>query len=421
LKGRVIRLLLLFSLAFSATLCLPAQAGSSKPGAALTREDKWRQDLQFLQRELPIRHKNLFFQMKREDFERSLAELNQALPSLRDDQIVVRLMRIIAAVGDGHTSLGWQSEAMGFHEFPLGLYWFNEGLYVVNASPQYREALGKRVVRIGDTPIKEAYDKVGELISHDNEFGLRVMSPSYLVVPEVLQALGILPDRDKGRFVVEDESGNPSTLEVAPVRLGEKVERMNAAKGSVPLYRTPKDDLYWYEYLADSRTLYFHYRTCMEMKELSFSQFSRKLLAFADRHPVQRFVIDLRFNPGGNEHILQSFIQDLKSRPFNRKGGLFVVIGWRTASSAMDNAISLRENTEAILVGQPTSGKPNSYGEVKKMTLPNSGLTVRYSTKYWHKVKGDPLALEPDIGVEVSFRDYLAGRDPAMEAIFSYK
>jgi hypothetical protein len=36
-------------------------------------------------------------------------------------------------------------------------------------------------------------------------------------------------------------------------------------------------------------------------------------------------------------------------------------------------------------------------------------------------LKGDPLALEPDIAVEVSFREYLAGRDPAMEAMFNYK
>src|SRR5262249_15888401 len=142
---------------------------------------------------------------------------------------------------------------------------------------------------------------------------------------------------------------------------------------------------------------------------------------FADTHPVERFVIDLRLNPGGNEGILRPFIRKLKSRPFNQKGRLFVIIGSRTASSAMDNALTLREKTKAILVGHPTSGKPNSYGEVKKMTLPNSGLTVQYSSKYWRKLKDDPPSLEPDISTDVSFGDFESGRDPAMEAILNYR
>jgi hypothetical protein len=54
---------------------------------------------------LPKRHKNLFHSVSREQFERAVAELDTAIPSLQDHQIIVRMMQIAARVGDGHTGV----------------------------------------------------------------------------------------------------------------------------------------------------------------------------------------------------------------------------------------------------------------------------------------------------------------------------
>jgi hypothetical protein len=97
-----------------------------------------------------------------------------------------------------------------------------------------------------------------------------------------------------------------------------------------------------------------------------------------------------------------------------------VLIGPRTASSALLNAIQLRRSTAAILVGQPTGHKPNAYGEIKTFELPNCGLPVSYSTKLFQTVEGDPPALMPDIHVAVSSVDYFAGHDPVLEAVLAY-
>ena len=48
----------------------------------------------------------------------------------------------------------------------------------------------------------------------------------------------------------------------------------------------------------------------------------------------------------------------------------------------MMNAVHLEQETQVLTVGEPTGGKPNNFGEIKTFSLPNSGLTVRYSTKY---------------------------------------
>src|ERR1022692_2809502 len=96
-----------------------------------------------------------------------------------------------------------------------------------------------------------------------------------------------------------------------------------------------------------------------------------------------KLVIDLRQNSGGDytvgERWLIHPIRELAS--INRKGHLFVLVGAVTFSAAMNNAAQFRSQTAALLVGQTIGEKPNSYAEPRNMTLPNSHLTVRYSTR----------------------------------------
>lgn len=84
------------------------------------------------------------------------------------------------------------------------------------------------------------------------------------------------------------------------------------------------------------------------------------------------------------------------------------------------NAIELRDEANSILVGEPTGGKPNCYGQLKRFQLSNSGLLVFYSTKYFLTTKDDTPSLMPDICAETSFQDFLKKDDPAMDAILKY-
>jgi hypothetical protein len=81
----------------------------------------------------------------------------------------------------------------------------------------------------------------------------------------------------------------------------------------------------------------------------------------------------------------------------------------------------LEKYTNAIFVGEPTGGKVNSYGDSRKITLPNSGITVRVSTLWWQEDERDRRQwTEPQIPAELTFADYATNTDPAMKAILSY-
>jgi hypothetical protein len=59
---------------------------------------------------------------------------------------------------------------------------------------------------------------------------------------------------------------------------------------------------------------------------------------------------------------------------------------------------------------------PAGYGEVLTITLPNSKLVVRYTTKGSRAKEGEPPTLTPDIAAPLKLADFLAGSDPALDA-----
>jgi hypothetical protein len=90
----------------------------------LTREEKWRGDLMFLFAELPKRHKNLYFKITRERFDREIAGIIESVPKVSDSEIKLALRRLTAMIGDPHTRISFNVEKT----YPLTLYQFSDGL-----------------------------------------------------------------------------------------------------------------------------------------------------------------------------------------------------------------------------------------------------------------------------------------------------
>lgn len=387
----------------------------------VSREEWWRKDLRHLAQELPARHINPFFKTTREEFLRAVNELDKALPSMQDHEIVIGLKRIVTIIGDPHTDL-----SITFSYFPLRLQWLKDGYFVAGTVSANRSILKSRLVRIGDMDIERVYSAISAVIPHDNKYWLRVRSAQFLTAPAILHALKVVPHLDRAKFHFADSTGNITSLELVklaqPIDKSDWLDAFNQNNNSVPLYLKKPDVNYWFEHLADSKSLFFQYNRCEEMEKLPFSQFSEQLFKAADQFSVTRLIVDLRHNSGGNSGILWPFILNLKASPhLNRRGHLFVVVGPETYSSGVLNAAELQRETSAILVGEPTGARPNLYGHYKFFTLPNSNLEVSYSTRYFERVPGNPDALMPEISVQTSSAEFFAGRDPVLEKILNYK
>lgn len=396
-------------------LCALLLGVKTSPDPSGVTKEEWRKDLTYFAEQLVKRHKNAFHFTTREQFERAVADLDAAIPNLEAHQIVVRLMEITASIGDGHTGVHLPSS---FKIYPVSLFWFGEELRVVAATKDAKEALGAKVVKINGVPIAEVLNRVKRVMSRDeNEWYELGTSTAFIANPEILHALGIVPSVRAATFSLESDDGRSFDLELTPIQVGpDRKVSMTGASATVPVSRQHPTDALWFTLLPDGKTVYANFR-----RYDSLERDAKALFDLVDSSKATRLVIDLRQNGGGDFFKgRRSLVERVKRRPaINAKGHLYVLIGRRTFSAALANAVDFRKDTQAILVGEPIGERPNSYSENDEMTLPNSKLIVSYSTRYYQFVEEDVPAVLPDVRIDPTWPDFKAGRDAALERILT--
>lgn len=415
----------------SAAVWLALGLLSMEPAAVVLptqRAEEWRGDLDDLVDRLPSKHLNLFHSITPDRFDQEARKLRAQIPTLADDQILAGFARLFALVGDGHTNLYLLQPETGFRIYPIRLYLFDEGLYVHSAVASYAGAVGARVLKVGEQDAQAALEAVRPLISGDNEMSQKMFAPIYLTSPDILHAVGLVADPGEGGYLLEQPGHAPFILRPEPVPVGTAMQFVTPRqRNHLPKLLSARhpDVSYWFESLDDSRVLYLQYNRARNSKEERFSHFCRRFFRVLDAHPVEKVVLDLRWNGGGNESLNRPLVQGLARRPVGRKKGrLLVLIGRGTFSAAASCALDLERATRAVFIGEPVRSKPDQYGESNVDRLPRSGIRFSYSSIYWQhdgaKKKGSRPWLAPDVAVPVSITDYRAGRDAALEAALSY-
>jgi hypothetical protein len=397
-------------------VCGQAPTPRAPPAPADTRDGRWHQDVRYLAEELPRLHGNLFYTLKRADFDAAIAELDAKIPSLSDEEIAVGIGRIVALSGDAHTR-AW----LGKKRLPIGLYWFSDGLFVVAARADLESTLRRRVVRIGDTDIDVALKRASALVPNEgSESWTRRNVPELLVQSDVLRGLDLIRSSDKAGFTLRAADGSESVVEFEPLTSEKGVTLKSALPDSIAEYRKRQLVNYWFEYWPERRALVFQYNACDEMKDRPFADFAKELFALAEEKKPARLIVDLRYNEGGSTRVIKPFLDGLATRPWlDRKDCLIVLIGRRTFSSASLNALEIQLTGKATFVGEPTGGSPSShFRESTQFELPNSKLAIGITTRFVSMDDRGSSVL-PDIAVAASSQDVFAGRDPAMEKALS--
>ncbi len=387
---------------------------TAPPPPAATPQERWLQDVDYLAAELPRLHPNLFFATPRAEFDAVVAEVRARVPAARDHEVVAGLMRIAAAPRDGHTTVyRWRS----FRYLPLALTRLEGGLYVTAAAASHAAGLGLRVVAVGDLDVAELEARVRPFVSFENEAWLRVQAAPLLAIPEMLHVLGATADPASVTFWLEAADGARVRLDASALASPASLVTLNAAAGvPPPLHEQRRNENYWLTLVEESRTAYLQYNRCQSGSE-SMASVAERAFRLVEQGSADRLVVDIRHNGGGDSRVDDPLIDGLQSRSaLRQRGRLYGLISGETFSSGMWTADDLRK-LGAMLVGGPTGGKPNSYGNNNTFQLPNSQLQVSYSTRHYQLVSGsDPPWIAPEIAVEPTVADLRAGRDPLLAA-----
>lgn len=391
-------------------------------------EEDWQEDLAFLAREMPARHRDLFRAIPQDSFRLAVENLQAAIPTLNDFQIITGFMRIVAMPNDGHTWLQPFQPAINANIYPLQFFWFDDGIFVINAADAYREIIGTRLLKIADHNILEIFEKMKPLIGAENDLHKKYRFQMISLTAEILHGLGITATKDEASFTVEKSDGSNFTLSMTPAPfytwLGwsalKPVENLSA-----PAISNSRKDWYWFELNPASKHLYVQFNQVLNQSgRETLDDFVERLSVFVDENSFDRFILDIRNNHGGNNQMLGNFIELLSTHPkINRRGAFFVLTGRRTFSAAVNFTAMLETRTKALFVGEPTGQGPNLFGDNRPIYLPNSRIRVDISSRWWEgSIPEDNREwFYPDIPVVYTHEDYLNGRDPALNTATSYQ
>lgn len=188
-------------------------------------------------------------------------------------------------------------------------------------------------------------------------------------------------------------------------------------------------DWYWYKYIDKDKILYFQYNVCYDRLTIDdnnadypvFNDFLSEMRALIDSSDIDKLVIDLRNNGGGNSRVITPFIEMIaKNNELNKKGKIFVIVGRKTFSGGASAASDITTKLEAISIGEPTGGLVNCTGNTRKVTLPNSKLTISYATEQFYFSSKYNGSFIPDIIVNQSIESSKNYIDDIYETIAKF-
>ncbi|MFN8305206.1 MAG: hypothetical protein U0T79_00405 [Ferruginibacter sp.] len=418
---------------FTLILALIAVTVTARPQTA----QEWQSDLRYLQQKVHSNYSNLFHNISAANWNKAVDDFNTEIPKLNNTQVIAGFVKLLALFHIGHTQMNtWglhrPAASLSLHRYPFRVYWFSDGLYLVGAESKYSDAVGGKILRIGTMKIEDAMEAIRPLVSCENEQGYQSNAVYFLAIPEFLYAQGIAPAATEVSVTYQKNNKEQTVVFAA----GSDNQHFGATgleapagwtmvktTGATPLWRKEPNAYRYMEYLAPSKTLYVRHSVTLNDGSQSIASFFANMADFIDKNDVQRLILDIRMNGGGNNYLNKPIINSIvASRKINQKGKFFCIIGRRTFSAAQNLVNELEKYTEVTFAGEPTSENVNFYGDTKTEVLPNSKLEANLSWLWWQNL--DPRdrrkATSPELAADMRFVDYARNEDPVLKLIQEY-
>jgi hypothetical protein len=402
----------------------------------MTRNEGWLYDLDMLEWEVKRKAIHSSSSQDLPSFYTSLSKLRKEIPELDDARIIVELMKMVRLIGDGHSNIFLPVSRPEFKQtLPVQFYLFTEGLYIISCDPKYKDLLGSQVLQVENKDVADVIKALAPLNGRDNEMTVLVRLPYLMRYPILLKTLGLISDAygvelkirnlngEMKNVTIAADTSQPDIWNIQPNPKG-WISFPETLHDSIPLYLRNNDQVFWFDYSASNKILYAQVNRIRNTEQESLADFAARLSTFINEHEVEKFVVDLRGNNGGNTFSGWSFVTELlHNDKINKKGHLFVVIGRRTFSAAQNTATYLERLTNAIFVGEPTGSQPNFVGDEAPIKLPYSQIQLNISGVLWQSSWGvdKRIWIAPLLYVPPTFAAFKVNRDPAMEAILDYK
>ena len=358
----------------------------------------------------------------RDHFIAEIYKLIEDIPELTDSQIVFEMQRIVALLGDAHSTVNIPMGA----SFPFEVEQMESngelGLYVTKIITQHDDLLYAELLEINGYSIDEVRALLGRFVSAENKYhvDMTIFHKQMILDCSALQAAGIV-GAEEDIAVFQFRTANGEIVEIL-LRAAEDTSEADYVKRT---QRIPEmlsmskhgSCNYFGTYLSDDGAYYIRLYIMHSESEYRLQQFlwdcDKKIKQIGS---VDKLVIDIRMNPGGYQGFIFEMLDYLKESDFEQ---IYILTDGATSSASVWFSFFAQEEIEtAIFVGTPTGQPPNFFaGSANMYELKNHDYRFTISVSYSEiEEYFEGTAVLPDVLVYQNLHDYIKGIDTQLEA-----
>lgn len=387
----------------------------------------------------------------------------------------VELNRWLALLRDAHTFLMLDDASL----YPFTLRYYERSFYFRSLPDSVPDCTGKELIAMNGRAVDSLIQELMVYVPSENQVKACITGSFFMNHKAFLNALGIDTDRDI-RFMFADggEVRLPSSLDkgAAGSHQVKQVLHPVTARRNEPFHYQITGDTCYFQFNA-MIDKFSYWQGCRLMQVSPDKAVADSLPLFADFldemaramavHNVNRLVIDMRYNGGGNSvlgDVLLEFLgvsfQDIRPfrsyirvsdflqtcypalfirdkyesmrgklveqnqvmndlaadmpKPSSRfHGEVTFIQGQNTFSSANYLLTLVKDNALFPIIGTPTSQRPTCFGDVLCVELPYTQTKGYISHSYFVRPdeRNQETSLLPDSLVRTSLKDWLNGKD----------
>ena len=385
--------------------------------------------------------------------EQAISFIDKATESadeMSPEQFLLCMLRVAAFADNGHDVVNIGDDAWFPNaRVPIRMLWFRDNWVIARADSANRDLVGALVLRVEHKSSAEIFREARNLFGGTDPYRHWNAEP-LLENAGVLHALGLALKPDRLTFDVRLVDGRRVTRtlrfvrksELPPGQAPQRVwspapwpqEREHGWTAvnpePTPLYLQQGETNFRVIQLPELDSVYLQMRTHFDAPEETIAGFEHQADEAISRSHPGNLIVDLRFDSGGDTDLTREWQQTLPPRI---PGRIYVVVGPYTFSAGIVAAAAFKHDARdrARIVGEDVGDRLSWWSEGNDVCTRNSKYCLHRTTGLWDLVHGcagqsecygdayhaQVASLKPDLYAPLTARTFLAGRDPAMEAI----
>lgn len=396
-------------------------------------------DLSFLMEQLNTFHPALYAYTPKDTFDLLMDELNASIASgMTLGSFYPITATLTDAVKCSHTGVRLPDAYIRDAEqvkkyFPVRLYFTGGKAYFISGMDDVGPPMvpGDEVVRINGDPVEDIIGLTGRFVPSEGCNNTTKMN-------------GL--NRDFSALYTHQYDGNVFSVTFRSSGVERTIELLGKDYDTYRQFYglSGSSREYEIEYIGHGQTAMLTLRTFGIRDMDAYFQFLDSVFVDLKGKTVSNLILDLRDNAGGHPIFaaqLFSYLTDsdfiyfkrnkmatdleplyntMQPNPKNYKGSLFVLVNGGCLSTTGHLISLLKYHTEAVFVGEEPGSTYRCNDFSLQTTLPSTGIEVNIPQTTFEMAVGgfnlcDPFP--PDLRINITVEDVLAGRDAYMETI----